>query len=178
MNKISNYDSYREIQTGTDPECPDFPSDDSEIKKVPSETSESEGHVEAFPAALVHLRFRNYLLGFLAVVFALGFAFAEKQWKISVLSLFGAWFIYHGYTLEKRFRDGIIEEKLLICTSVHKSMLRNSVTVGFRSNDEYPVFYQYEVGGHRSIDSFHPNGLYLIYYNRETPSQLLAYTQL
>ncbi len=130
------------------------------------------------PSALVCLRVRNVLTGFLVILFAAGFAFAEREWRFSLTGLFGVWFVLSGITLEKRYRTGKIIEKMLICTSVRRSPVKNTVSVGFRTDENLPVFYHYEVGGRCNADAFYPNGMYLIYFAEDTPSQLMAWTQI
>lgn len=148
-----------------------------QIAHVDTEEKSSEEYTP-LPTPLVNLRLKNYGIGILLIIFVLGFAFAEREWKLCSCCLFGVWFIYNGYIIEKKFREGKIVEKFLICTSAHPSTLRKSIRVGFRTDDEYPVFYEYEVGGRGRIDDFHPNGMYVIYYDKDTPSQLLAYTEI
>lgn len=129
------------------------------------------------PPALHTLRVKQYVTGGFIFFLSIGLAIVCKDWHLLALMLLSVWFVYNGFVLSRHYNEGQIEEKLLVCVSVKKSTIQDMVSVGFRTDDEYPSFYQFKIPGKRRADDFIPNAAYLVYYNVSTPSQLLAYGQ-
>ncbi len=148
---------------------------DAENTEIGTDSSEEELMVEEIPSVLSDLRIKRYIVGGLMVILSIGFSIMCREWKMLFLALFGGWFIYNGYIIRNKYLNGQIEEKLLVCTSVRKSMVQDTVTVCFRTNDEHPSFYQFKVVGKKKSDEFMPEASYVVYYESSNPSQMMAY---
>lgn len=147
---------------------------DGEYDGESTETIPQDG--SSLPQALKDLRFKQYLAAAGIFLLTLGFTIAARNLRILFVSFLSVWFAYNGFSIERDYRSGKIAEVALICTSVRKSSLSDSFSVGFRTADEYPALYQFKLNGRKHADEFVPNGVYLIYFNVGAPSQLLAYT--
>ena len=138
--------------------------------------ADAESEAYEFPEALANVRVKYFIVGGLVIAFAIGFTILMREIRILPIALFGLWFIYNGWALKQKYLSGKILAAVLICTSVHSSNLKDVVTVGFRTDDEVPSFYQFKLAGKKRADDFIPNGTYIVYFYEETPSQLLAYS--
>lgn len=137
-------------------------------------TEESGEESVPFPSALLSLQMRGYLIGALVFIFSVGFAIIWRDYKVLLVGLFSFWFIYNAYIIKKRFYRGEIEELPLICVSANAVTMRNVAVVNFRTAEEPPAYYSYTLTGKRHADNYIPGNVYLVYYYKDTPSQLLA----
>lgn len=85
--------------------------------------------------------------------------------------------IYLGIETKLDFAAGKIMEIPVICASVNAIAVRKSMRVVFRSNDEFPTYYEFIVPG-KDTSRINPNFAYIIYFDPNKPKELLGYTPI
>lgn len=85
--------------------------------------------------------------------------------------------VYNAISTTLDFLNGQIEEVPVICCNVNETRVRDRTSVTFRTDEEHPSYFEFNVAGKRA-NEFHPNMIYMIYYNVNNPRVLLAYAPL
>lgn len=140
-------------------------------------TEESADTAE-LPEALYSLRVKQYCFAVVVLFASVGFAIGLKDWRVLFFVLLSLYLAYSGYSLASKYKDGDIEELILICSAVRPSSLKDNVTVSFRTDDEIPSFYQFIVPGKRNAEKFIPNTAYVLFVSKSDPMHILAYTMI
>lgn len=84
--------------------------------------------------------------------------------------------IYISISIKLDYANEKITELSVICTSVSSNIGKNSIRVGFRTNDEIPKYYSFTFPGNRK--QFIENHVYVIYFRETAPQTLLAFVEL
>lgn len=82
---------------------------------------------------------------------------------------------YQALTTSIDFANGQICEIPVVCTHAIESKIRNKTQVTFRTGDEEPIYYQFDIPGNKA-NEFQPNMVYIIYFNINNPRLLITYT--
>lgn len=84
---------------------------------------------------------------------------------------------YLGISTTLDFANGKIVEIPVICASVNTVAMRKITRVVFRSNDDFPTYYEFLIPG-KADTRINPNYAYIIYFNPDVPRELLGYTPI
>lgn len=103
------------------------------------------------------------------------FAIAMKNGRFLMFMVFALLLAYRAFNIRKSFFNGAIVEEAVICTSVRRSVVKDSVVVSFRTDEDTPRFFQFVVPDKRLMDQFIPNATYIVYFNIYEQTRLLAY---
>lgn len=82
-----------------------------------------------------------------------------------------------GISTTLDFANGKIIELPVICASVNVIAMRKTTRVVFRTNEDFPTYYEFLVPG-KSENSINPNYAYIIYFDPDKPRELLGYTPI
>lgn len=98
-----------------------------------------------------------------------------KEISFLVGIIISGFLAYQAIATSIDFANGQICEIAVICTHVTESKLRNKTQITFRTDDEKPIFYQFDIPGKKS-NEFQVNMVYVIYFNINNPRLLMTYT--
>lgn len=135
-----------------------------------------DGNITGLPEALSNLRIKQYCFAVIAFFASIGFAIGLKDWRILFFILLSLYLAYSGYSLGTKYKNGDIEEHLLVCSAVRPSTLKDNVTVSFRTDEDIPAFYQFVIPGKKNAEKFIPNTVYVLYVAKSDPTHILTYT--
>lgn len=150
--------------------------------KNPEETDNTAKMAQnELPEALALYRYKMYINGILIAILSTFVCIYFKIMSPIILMLGSAMMFYKGFSLQKKFLNGEIQEREVICTDVKESFVKERLTLTFTTvvnnsqQQEYLHFYNMPK---KKVDDFSINSPYLVYFDQTDPHVLLNYILL
>ena len=130
------------------------------------------------PSQLVNYRNQNFFAS--VSILALGIAFSayvRELTPVLLCTIFSAYFIWKGISIESRYSCGKIAELTATCTGILPSFYRDRFTVTFaaQTDEDSFVYYRFIIPNKRNREEFVIGGVYVIYFDRDNSNSLLGH---
>lgn len=103
------------------------------------------------PSALAKEEVRKYIIAAVMVLAIVTLTFTFLSVALLMFLLIPAYMVYSAISIRLDFKDGIIKEMPLICYSVKTLPVRKCTHVSFRTDDEVPSYFAYNIPGKNEV---------------------------
>jgi hypothetical protein len=131
----------------------------------------------ALPTGLNERVIKQYAMAVCVTIFTVILLFAYHTPQCLLGFGISGLLVYMGISTKLDYYDGKITELCLLCASVAENKFKRSTHLVFRTTDEIPSYYVFDMPGFHQKD-FMPNTTYVVYFNNNCPSELLGYLQM
>lgn len=127
------------------------------------------------PSPLEKRTMAQYAVAVLVAFICILLSIYYKEISFLVGIVISGYLVFQAISTSIDFANGQICEIPVVCTHATESKMKNKTQVTFRTGDEDPIFYQFDVPGNKA-NEFQINMVYVIYFNINNPRVLMTYT--